>query len=211
MLKFPSFKIPCGVSLVEAVAVASLLIVVTGLMVTTYLVGNRYLNRTHILSRLEQQASQAIYKLSAEFSVTTDSESTINSSNGDRAHVWFLSNRSDFGNFEYNQSNGAQLWQRWVCYYLDPGSSNLYRVSVPLTSTANSSPFTGITPSPSIDMFRAVSQQQRTIAAESVVDLNVTSAGPSLYKIAVTCKLSDLQHKDWTHTLATVVYLRQSD
>ena len=200
-----------GTSLIEVLVVTVLLTLVTGLMVSVYLLGNRYLNRTQLLSRLQQQASQAIYKVAYELSATTDANSSLNSVTGANPHVWFLSSQSDDGKFHYSQTNGAQLWQRWVCFYLDTASSDLYRVSVPLTSSNNSPPFTAIAPPASLAMFQSASVTQRTLAGQSVSDFRVTPVGASLYEVTVSCKMTDRENKEWIHTLATQVYLQQTD
>lgn len=190
-------------TLIETLVVAGLLSVIMAVMVTVYLLGNRYLVKTQTQSKLHQQASQGLYQVIRDLSASCDDAAVLVALPG--SHCWFLGGGDPQGQYHFSPLTGQQIWHHWVCYYKD--DAVLRRSTVDLTSSDNFSPWTGLAPTPTLALFRGPSAQSNKMVSESVGDFQVVRVTRGLYQVSLMCQMQTTTGQMSDVRLSQQVYL----
>ena len=190
-MKKPSF------TLVQILVVIICFFIVLGALYAVYSVGMHYLRMAQVQSRLQQQASVAMQKVSRELSTSLD-DAHITKASATPPFVWFLSTESLTGtspilSFNYD-SAGRLEWRKWVCFFLDSSTQQLIRSELPLAGAPQKQPF-GTIPAPTLAGFQSAGGATRRMIAEDIDTFSVSRTGPGVFHISIVTALAGVDGK----------------
>ena len=192
-----------GYTLTETcVACACFLLMLSGLYVV-YVLGVRYLRMAETQSRLQQQASIAMQKLTLELSLGIDDPGAV-AVGATPGYVAFLSSVATDGLTSYSPSGKLQ-WQNWICYF--KSGAQLSRTEIPVSSGPLVRPFASLTP-PNLGVFQAVLGNYRRTMSDCLDSFSVTKSAAGVYHITLATSLPGVDGNRLCKTqLATDVFL----